>query len=416
MKKVIRNTVLVVTGLFLLILLLTGGNFLFFWGIFNWIQGGVHRTTGLDIGLSKVITALIIAVLVMLPFGRIALSFTPLPLKNKRAYRALVFSGIAIFFLLSYLTALNTFFDPETGQPVKYYSEWQDGTIHFYSEPGFDPIIGDSLKQVTSEIIIKSRGLNIKKNSPFNPETGKPSQYYSEWPDKTIHFYSKPGFDPTTGDSLKAVTREIVLKSQGLLPEPDYYFDPGTGEALKYYSLWPDGQYKFYSGPGYDPETGDALKRVTKEVILRSRGLWPEETPAPEPPKPHYFGRKDDKKKQGGLSETPEPDPIGKVSVAPPKNEEIPDINELIPTSEVNFRNETHFTFQILNSSKHVMFTVPPRRIIRKTLAAGEYYAMGGGKDRKLFVSAEKKQTDINFLNKPQSQNQRSQRRVIRRY
>ena len=393
MKKFIRNAVLVIIGLFLLFLLLTGGNLLFFWSIFNWIQGGVRGITGLDVQLSKALAALLLAVLVMLPFGRMALAFTPLPEKKKSLYRALVFGGIAVFFLFAYLASKNTFFDPETGKPVKYYSQLPNGEYKFYSEPGFDPFTGDSLKKVTPEVSMKSNGFWPEKNSPFDPETGEAIQYYSQLPNGEYKFYLQPGFDPLTGEPVKKVTREIILKSKGLWPTEDYDFDPKTGEPLKYYSQWPDGQYKFYSGPGYDPVTGDVLKKVSREVVLKSKGLWPTEVPASEPPKEKAIDKRY-KENQDISAETqaPQPSTVPKQEeiTAPTtlkNNEEPPTVSRSYPLKgKVRFYNETSFAFKIYNSSERLVLTVRPHEIRRVLLAAGEYYQQGGGRTRKFTV------------------------------
>lgn len=45
------------------------------------------------------------------------------------------------------------------------------------------------------------------------------------------------------------------------------YFNVRTGEAEKYYSVGIDGEYVFYSSPGFDPITGDELRPVTKDVM-----------------------------------------------------------------------------------------------------------------------------------------------------
>lgn len=47
------------------------------------------------------------------------------------------------------------------------------------------------------------------------------------------------------------------------------YFNPDSGKPMKYYSIAPDGEYKFYSSDGYDPVTGDKLQPVTKEIAVK---------------------------------------------------------------------------------------------------------------------------------------------------
>lgn len=50
------------------------------------------------------------------------------------------------------------------------------------------------------------------------------------------------------------------------------FFDPVTGAPLKYYSINPRGEYKFYSSNGYDPLTGDSLRSINKEVVINYLG------------------------------------------------------------------------------------------------------------------------------------------------
>lgn len=55
------------------------------------------------------------------------------------------------------------------------------------------------------------------------------------------------------------------------LVSPNVYFDKETGKPIKYYSIDPNGDYKFFSFEGFDPQTGDSLKPVTKEIIAKSK-------------------------------------------------------------------------------------------------------------------------------------------------
>lgn len=82
-------------------------------------------------------------------------SFLPLPQKNKNLYRAIFFVSLAVIFFGAYLLAPEVYFDRKTGQPVKYYSLRSDGTYKVFSDSGFDPETGDTLKPVTKEVIKK---------------------------------------------------------------------------------------------------------------------------------------------------------------------------------------------------------------------------------------------------------------------
>lgn len=396
MRNFIRGAFVFLISLFLLILLITGGNMLIFWNIFNWIQGSIHVITGLDTQFSKVFAALALAVIVMLPFGRIILAFTPLPQKRKNIYRTLVFLGIALFFSLTYWAARNTYFDPDTGRPVKYYSLLPNGEYRFYTEPGYDPLTGDALKEVTSEVSMKSSGLWKENETPFNPETGEPMQYYSQLPNGEYRFYPESGFDPLTGEPLRKVDREVSLKSRGLLSTPDYHFDPETGEPLKYYSQLPDGRYRIYSEPGYDPVTGDFLMKITREVSLKSRGLWKEpEVPVKEPPKQMTSGmnnhrpeQREKSKEKSGLKET-ESNVLLKPFQTTPVLSGSRDKREYPPPvvarGKINLRNETNHLIRIYDSNGELVKLVKPRSKMSLQLPEGEYYHTEG-KHQKYFT------------------------------
>lgn len=176
-NKIIRIILLLTLSLILLIALVTGANILFFWSIFAWIQSTIHSTTGLDVPLTKGLAALVMAAVVMFPLGKLFMAFMPIPQKNKGWYRSAIFIGIAVFFLFLYFGGQNTYFDPQTGKPLKYYSISPTGTYKFFSEPGFDPETGDTLKPVTRDIILKSKGVKPKvmPNIIYQPPPPKPT-------------------------------------------------------------------------------------------------------------------------------------------------------------------------------------------------------------------------------------------------
>lgn len=410
MKQFIKVTLLSVIGVLLLVLLVTGGNILFFWTIFNWLQNIIHSLTGFDTTITKALVALILAILVMLPFGKIALSFTPIPQKKKSFYRASLFAGIAVFFILAFFASRNIYFDPQTGKPAKYYSQWPNGEYHFYSEPGFDTITGDSLREVTSEVSIKNNGLWSSKGYNFDPETGESVKYYSQWPNGEYHFYSEPGFDSTTGDTLKRVTKEISLKAKGLWPTDNYDFDPVTGEPLKYYSQMPNGEYKIYSGPGFDPVTGDTLKKITREVSLKAKGLWPPEVPATEPPKKT---RSDILKERltmprvVSLPSIPKETHISDPTTDYSKTEStVSNHNDKVTTStsvsapveyKVIFHNETEIRFKVYNLAGHMINVIEPGQTKTDFLVAGRYYHVGNNITH-FFTIKKKGVAHVNFF------------------
>lgn len=73
----------------------------------------------------------------------------------------------------------------------------------------------------------------------------------------------------------KKSKRLIVLTIFALLCFASYFssknvfFDSATGSPLKYYSISPTGEYKFYSSNGFDPITGDKLQPISKEIVVK---------------------------------------------------------------------------------------------------------------------------------------------------
>jgi hypothetical protein len=158
-KGILRKVLIGIIVLGIIIALTTGANVWFFWSIFNWLQTFVHAISGLDAPLAKAVAAILMIAVVMLPLGKVVLSFGPLPQKNKGLYRSLVFIVVCLFFTAMYFGSKETYFDPTTGKAMKYYSLSPTGEYKFYSEPGFDPLTGDKLKVATKTIILDSKGL-----------------------------------------------------------------------------------------------------------------------------------------------------------------------------------------------------------------------------------------------------------------
>ena len=155
--KTILNWIIIVG---VIVALTTGANILFFWTIFNWIQNLIHVMTGFDVFFAKALASFFLAAVVMFPFGKVILSFLPVPQKNKPIYRALIFVVIGVLFLLSFFGSQDTYFNVKTGKALKYYSVLPNGEYRVYSEPGFDHLTGEKLKEVTGEVALKIKEAN----------------------------------------------------------------------------------------------------------------------------------------------------------------------------------------------------------------------------------------------------------------
>ena len=118
--------------------------------------------------------------------------------------------------------------------------------------------------------------LSASRNVYLDPETGAAARYYAFTPEG-YRFYDAPGEDPNYGISLKPVTKDIITAVRAAqaaefheyesLNEAPYVFHPATGEPQVWYGGDPAGEFRLFSGPGYDPRTGRPLQPITTAVV-----------------------------------------------------------------------------------------------------------------------------------------------------
>ena len=170
-KKRITKVVLVFTATILVVFLLIAfGEITLFFKLFGWLQHQVRTITGWDHLLANATTALLIGLVLTLPIWGIIRAFLPLPQSNKKIYRFMFLGCIAALFGASYFFSQDVYFDVETGKPLKWYAPSPDGDRYdFYTSSGFHPVTGDSLKEVTREIVLEQ--LNLQEQWPMSPKT-----------------------------------------------------------------------------------------------------------------------------------------------------------------------------------------------------------------------------------------------------
>jgi len=235
-KNFLKGLVVFAIILILLIVLITGGNILFFWSIFEWLQGMIQINAGFDAPLAKGVAAIAMGIIVVLPLWGIILAFSPIPQKNSGVYRLIAFLLIAAFFLLSYYAGKDVFFDRETGKAMKYYTIQPNGEYKFYSEPGYDPVTGDLLKPVTKEVITKFKGWSGKETgssyiykvpprviAPVPSTTPAPPQVNTAAP---VHNSDPetPKFEPSSSPSLPTLS----IQDENPTPVQHHYIPQQT--------------------------------------------------------------------------------------------------------------------------------------------------------------------------------------------
>jgi Domain of unknown function (DUF4145) len=165
------------------------------------------------------IDALVLALLPLFLYGT-RLLFSPRSRARRRAGAAVLLAMAIGWDLSFYFTTRHIAFWFGNGAGIKYYARTDHG-VEVYDRPGFDPETGQRLLPVTPEIArelqIQMNGGSMKSIDPakanwFNPYTGKPVLWYYRFPNGELTFYDKPGMDPQTGDLLTPVTKELYLK------------------------------------------------------------------------------------------------------------------------------------------------------------------------------------------------------------
>jgi serine/threonine protein kinase len=73
--------------------------------------------------------------------------------------------------------------------------------------------------------------------------------------------------DAKGNGSRFASPRELTIKDAAA----HTWFDPNTKQALVWYSFSADGNFRFFDGPGVDPQTGQNLSPVTPEFVANLR-------------------------------------------------------------------------------------------------------------------------------------------------
>jgi hypothetical protein len=171
------------------------------------------------------------------------------------------------------------------GNATKCYVLSRDGKVTYGEHPGIDPATGRECRPVKPEMVERlqkyangQRPQAITTSNPifFDPRSGEPIVWYYKSSDNAILIYDLMGFQPDTGEELLPITKEIVeqWKTQGTrcvpqrISDPDKYvfFDPLNGRPRAWYWVG-NGAYEFYDCVGFQPQTGDRLQVVTRDVI-----------------------------------------------------------------------------------------------------------------------------------------------------
>ena len=201
--------IIVVVGLVLYLLAIPFDVYLI-WKIYDYVVFKIIDISGLNKWLVKgIVIIALIPLLWVLP--RVYRG------KYKKIARAAGLVYVGLFFLALFFVSKDAYFTRE-GRAAKFYVITPYGVKYLDSED-VDRATGRKPQPVTPEILEKlkrwEKGItDFRRVDPttsrwFNPLTGTPELWYHQNSDGTFEFYNKDGFDPNTSEPLKAVTKEV---------------------------------------------------------------------------------------------------------------------------------------------------------------------------------------------------------------
>lgn len=188
-----------------------------FYSLYTWLFHHVVELTGQDVWISRAIALALLTLIWFLGWHLLVLPW--IGDARKRAVIILAVSTVALGAME--LVTRGVYFSRADGRPLKYYIRTLDG-YEFSDAPGTHPVFGVSYKPITTEVakeywLWKKRGGKLKDPSVpdgyyFDPGTGEPLRWYAELPNKTVEMFTLPGFHPRTGQKLLPATPEIVAR------------------------------------------------------------------------------------------------------------------------------------------------------------------------------------------------------------
>lgn len=185
----------------------------------------ISNLTGLNRYLVKV------AVLLMLiPFflGLKWYFFSPFKKRRKYLGGAMIVAVLILYNFGLYSVTKSSYFDFSKGKVLKWYANTPEG-IRFFDSSGYDPKYGIQLKPVTPKIIANlekmKRGMQPKRLAFhsldeiefFDRITGENKVWYYKDSSGNYELFDSPGIHPTYGETLKPLTREVLLQIRAKL-------------------------------------------------------------------------------------------------------------------------------------------------------------------------------------------------------
>ena len=125
--------------------------------------------------------------------------------------------------LVHALLGSDACFNQRTGEPLKWYVQEPNGDIALFDSGGFDTARATQKLPVTPAICSafarqKVNGrphlitADVHSIEFFDPNNGRPRVWYSKAQDGSFALFDASGFNPSTGEKLTPITKDIVVE------------------------------------------------------------------------------------------------------------------------------------------------------------------------------------------------------------
>ena len=186
-----------------------------FYSLYTSLLGNIVETTGLDLWPSRTIALALVVLLWFLPWHLLLIPWiggVKMQVASLTIFAALAMTAMD-------LVTRDVYFSRADGRPLKYYIQTLNG-YKFSATSGIDPVFGIPYQPVTPQfayayMIWKQRGGQIQDPSLpegqyFNPATGEPLRWYARTPEGRLDFFTLPGFHPKYGIKLEPASAGMV--------------------------------------------------------------------------------------------------------------------------------------------------------------------------------------------------------------
>ncbi len=183
-------------------------------GAYSYISNEIVSVTGLSHTLVQGLVLMLLAPLLWM----IPILFRRKHQYNKLAWFG-VFGSISIFFISLFFLSQRIYFRHDNKEVLKWYALTPEGVKYYDTpgiDPVYGIKLKPVTPEVIKRLKLLDNGdfkpVDPEKVNWFHPVTGEPQVWYHYSEKNGYNFYDKPGYYPMTGEPLMEVTKEVYEK------------------------------------------------------------------------------------------------------------------------------------------------------------------------------------------------------------